>query len=99
MEPPLIIRLELDHMKYSILTALSQHAAQLDRDLRAAVDAYCTPANLARVIREQAKRTLDAVIKEEVNRFFMYGDGRAAVKAAVEQRLREGTTYTPLDNA
>jgi hypothetical protein len=93
-----IIRLEVEGMKYSICTALTQHAAQMDADIQAAVDAYCTPENIAAVVRTAARDALDRAIKAEVAAFFDYGaPGRKVVAAAVKESLLKEKTYTVLD--
>ena len=93
-----IIRFELEHMKHAIMVAVSEHQVKMDSDMRAAIDAYCTPENIARIIHEAAWRALDAAIKEEVDTFFRRGDGRKAVAAAVREAILKRETYTPLDN-
>lgn len=85
-----IVRLEVEHMKESILMAFTEREASLDEDLRAAVDAYCTPENIRRVIASAVGSTLDIVIREEVERFYRYGAGRRVVAEAVGAKLSEG---------
>ena len=93
-----LIRFEIEGMRHSLRIALMEHQVKMDSDMRAAIDAYCTPENIARIIRESAWRILDVVIKEEVDRFFRYGDGRKAVAIAVREAILRRETYTPLDN-
>ena len=93
-----IIRLEVEHMKQSIVAGLTAYTASLDADLKHAVDAYCTPENLRQVIENEANRTLDQVIREQVRAWFLHGEGRDVIKRAVEQKLRDGTTWTPIDD-
>jgi hypothetical protein len=59
-----IIRLEVEGIRRTMSAMLAEHAVQMDADLREAVDAYCTPENLARVVKDAATRALDATIKE-----------------------------------
>jgi hypothetical protein len=92
-----IIRLEVEHMRQTMAFALTEYTTRLDVDLHNAIDAYCTPENLRRVIEDEANRTLDQVIREQVKAWFIYGEGREVIKRAVEQKLRDGTTWTPLD--
>lgn len=92
-----VIRLEIEHMRHTMMVALSQYTARLDENLRQAVEAYCTPENLARIIDDETHRVLDHVIREEVKNWFIHGEGREIIKAAVEKKLKEGTTWTPLD--
>lgn len=93
-----IIRLELQSMKEVILNAFSEKILSLDADMQRAVEAYCTPENIAHVITEHVNIVLDTVIKEEVQRFYTYGEGRSIIREAVEKRLKDNKTYTPIDN-
>lgn len=92
-----VIRLEIQRLKQTLMVALSDHATQMDADLQAALDRYLTPENVARIIDEEAHRQLDALIKEEVANWFRYGGGRQAIKEAIEAKLDNRRTYTPLD--
>ena len=92
-----IIRLEVERMKHTLMTALLEHQAQLDADVKAAIDEYCTPENIGKVIRNAAHNALDYAIKEEVEKFLRYGDGRKAVAAAVRESILKNETYTALD--
>ena len=92
-----IIRMEVEGMKAQICTALREYAVQMDKDIQTAVDAYCTPENITRVIHQAAFAALDYAIKEEVDKFFRYGDGRKAVAAAVKESILSKETYTALD--
>jgi hypothetical protein len=92
-----IVRLEVERMKQTIVTALTHQALQLDRDIQTAVESYCTERNIAALIQGEVNRVLDSVIAEEVKRFFQYGEGRKVVAEAVKKRLLDGTTFTPLD--
>lgn len=86
------IRLELTNMKQAIIMAFNDRAVEQDADVRAAVEAYCTPENLSLVIGAAVRETLDRVIKQEIDDFYRYGDGRGIVKEAVQQRLARGET-------
>lgn len=74
-------------MRVSILRAFTEHAAQLDSDIRAAVEAYCTPEHLQAVIGQQVQQSLDAVIREETDYYFRNGDGRREVRKILQERL------------
>ena len=93
-----IIRLEVEGMKRTIVVALTSHAAQMDQDIRQAIEEYCTPENLGRIVRDAAHAQLTAAIAEEVRMFFWNGPGRQAVAAAVKESILKNETYTPLDN-
>jgi hypothetical protein len=92
-----IIRMEIEHMRQSIVMALTEYAARMDADIKAAVEEYCTPENLRNVISVAARNTLDAVIKEEVSNFFRYGEGRKHIAEVIREKLINRETYTTLD--
>ncbi len=92
-----IIRLQIEGVKYSVAMALTEYAAQVDADLQKAVEEFCTPENIGHIVQKEAWAVLDQVIREEVKSFFLRGHGREAVKAAVQEKLDSGTTYTLLD--
>jgi len=92
-----MIRLELQGMKMAIIRTLSEYQVQLDSEIKQAVEAFCTEANLRDIINDQVTRTLDSVIRSEVEKFFMYGEGRATIAQVVKETLLAKKTFTPLD--
>jgi hypothetical protein len=82
-----IVRLELERMKFQIVTMLSSYTDELNANIQRAVDDYCTDENLHAVVRDAVKTTLNNVIKEQVNRYFTYGAGYRAVERAVKDGL------------
>lgn len=93
-----IIKLEVERLKYTMCAALEKHATQMDSVIQEAVEAYCTPDNIAAVVHKAATKALDCAIKEEVDRFFNYGDGRKAVAQAVKESILSNKTHTILDD-
>lgn len=92
-----IIRLSIDSMKQTVLAALTEYQAQVDADIQAALEECCTPEHLREVLHEETRRTLDAVIREEVESFFRYGEGRKVVAEAVKTKLLKKESWSPLD--
>jgi hypothetical protein len=84
-----IIRMEVDGMRYSIIKALTNHAVEMDGQIQSAVDKYCTPENMARVIDAAAKTEIDNAIKAAIEQFYRYGDGRKAIASAVAEALKD----------
>jgi hypothetical protein len=87
-----VIRLELETMRHSICAAFSDYVTKLDEDVQAAVEAFCTPSNLKAIIETQVRQTLTAAIQDEIKAFYSCGDGRKAVKEAIQRRLSENKT-------
>ena len=79
------IRLEIDHMKHSMMIAVADYQVRFDSDLQAAIDAYFQPENIKRVLAENVKRTIDEAICKELNSYFAYGDGAGVIKDVVSK--------------
>lgn len=84
-----VLTLELSGMREALHFAFTEHQARLDEQVHAAIEAFCTPENLARVIDEKVNQVLKAAIHEEIQRFYTYGKGRDVIRAAVERRLKD----------
>ena len=83
-----IIRLELERMKYSLVTALVDHNKEMDSMIQDAVDRYCTPENLYRIVTEQAQAAVKSCVEDKVSRFYKYGEGAEIVQKLVSETLR-----------
>jgi hypothetical protein len=89
MGPP-VIRLELQRMRYTVMSALTHYTAELDTEVRAAVERYCEPENIRAVVSAEVTQAIDAAVKSEVKAYFAYGGaGRAVIRDAVVARLNE----------
>jgi hypothetical protein len=84
-----IIRLEIEHMKHAMLHAFADYQIHIDETLRNAVEAFCQPDNIERIVTKQVSDSLEQAIRDEVDNFFRWGKGRAAIKAAVLARLEQ----------
>lgn len=85
-----IVRLEIAAMKETMLVALSDRIGQINADIQAAIEAFCSEGSLKQVIEEQVRVHLEAAVKEEVRNFFSWtAPGRLVVKQAVLARLNE----------
>lgn len=82
-----VIRISLESMKYEFCRMLNERQIEIDDAVKAAVDGYCTPENLQRVLEQSVKQSLDAAIAEEVASFYRYGKGRQVLRAAIEAKL------------
>ena len=83
-----IIRLSIEGMKKSILMALTEQQALFDEAARAAVEHFCRPENVNRVVAEEVEAAIMDAVSDEVRAFFRHsGPGRVAIRHAVEERL------------
>lgn len=87
-----ILRLELAGMKHTIQTALLQHAEGISGQVQAAVDKFCTYENLEAIIKQQVESVVTQTVKSEIDDYFRYGAGRAAVRAAVLESFEKEKT-------
>ncbi len=85
-------------MRHTLHVALMEHQAQLDTDINAAIDAYMQPHNIKRVIDQVVYSTIESILKQEVDTFFRYGEGRKFIAGQIKEKLLANETYTPLDN-
>lgn len=82
-----VIRIELERMRQTLLVAINQQFASMDQDVKAAVAKVCTPDTVRKIIEQHASTELEAAIREEVSKFFRWGNGRKAVAEAVSKIL------------
>lgn len=83
-----IITLQIEGMKHTIRTALMEQALKLDAGVQAALEKLCTEENISQIVHEEARRQLEAALKEEVRNFFSFNEGgRIAVREAVHEYL------------
>lgn len=82
-----LIRITVDQMKYSIVAAMQEHIAQLDEQMKVAIDEAIKPESLQPLLNEMAQREIHTAIREEISRFFRYGSGRKVIKELVAKEL------------
>lgn len=83
-----IISLQLQGMKHTIHAALANEHAAMDKAVQEALDRLCSEENVARIVHEEARRQIEATLKEEVQNFFRWSNaGRLAIREAVQERL------------
>lgn len=82
-----VITLEVQAMKHTMKTLLTKYAMQIDTEIQAAVDEFCTPENVKRIVKEAAKSAIQSSIADQVQGYFKYGAGREQVAAAVREQL------------
>lgn len=83
-----VIRVTVEGIRESITTAMAQWALTQDDIVQKAIEKFCTPENVGRIIEDQVATCLESSIRESVNHFFRYGEGRKAVLGLVEKKLR-----------
>ncbi len=84
-----IIRLELEGMRMTFCRALTEYHASIDASVQDAVERFCRPENISRIVNSSADKAMEEAIRASVDDFFRYGDGRKAIQDAVRARLGE----------
>lgn len=82
-----IIRLELERARHTLMVAISERMANMSSEIKAAIEREITPEKVQAILQDQVRITLQGAIKDEVESFFRYGKGRAALRKAIEMQL------------
>lgn len=82
-----VLRVELERAKLSFVAMLTDAMVARDQEVKDAIERALTPDALAAVVEREVRRAVDEAVRDEVDRFYRYGAGRAAVRAAVVERL------------
>lgn len=82
-----IIRMELEGVRATVATMLTQYSARMDKNIKDAVDAYCTEDNLTKVINSAVNAALDHTIKESLTTYFRWGEGKSLVDTIVKSSV------------
>ena len=85
-----IVRLEVESMRLSILHAFSNQMLQMDDNLKIAVDNFCTPENIQRIMNGEVERVMREVIQEELVKFYRHGEGRQIIAEKIKKNILEG---------
>jgi len=88
-----IIRFEIQGMRDTLLHAICDRQLKFDEYIAGAIDSYCDPDNLAKIMRQHVQCELNTAIRESIEGFFRYGEGRKVVREAVIKRLQEEVAY------
>lgn len=83
-----VVTMRVEGMAHQIKQALLQHELDISAEMQRAVEEMCRPENIQAVVSREVSTVLGQVIHDEVERFYRHGDGRAAVRQAVEEKLR-----------
>lgn len=84
MKDAVVLRLEVDYMKHSMLQAISAHHLQIQERIKIACDNFLASGELDKIISEHMTKA----VSDELRNFFSYGDGRKAIQGAVSQGLK-----------
>lgn len=84
-----VIKITIDHMRHSLLSAMSDYAVQLDEQIKLAVDDALQPDRIQKFLNDIARKEIDLAIEKCVSGYFRRGDGARAVESVVMQQLKE----------
>lgn len=83
-----IIKFEIESIKHTLATAINDHLLKLDQEFKVALDKECDPDNIRRILEDQVSKSVEERIREEVDNFFKYGEGKKIVQQKVIERLK-----------
>lgn len=89
MNAPPMIRIEIDHMRQSLVTAFQEHQLQMDQMFKSAVEEALRPDQIQSFFDSEARRTIRETMKREIEGYFRSGDGRNLVRERAIQVLEE----------
>ena len=84
-----IIRLEVGHLRHTMVRMMTDHTAKMDFQIKQAIEQACSPDNVQRILDEAARRYLAQAIDDEVKSFLLCGKGRALLRKQIEKRLKQ----------
>lgn len=84
-----IIRMEIQGMRETLVAALSEHRALIDRDVQSAVEHFCESDQITLMVSQTVQDTLKKVLAETIQYHFQYGQGREDIDRAVQFSLRK----------
>ena len=94
-----IIRLEIEGMKRTVITALSDYKIEWDEMVKKSVESYCSEENIRNVINEAVRIEIDKVIKDAVHEYYNYGnEGSKIISDIVIKKLRKIKRGLSMDN-
>lgn len=83
-----VVSVELEGMKLHLKHAIAERQGWLDEWLEEQLNELLTPERLEADLKRQARDIVDRIVREEVERFYRYGNGRERIRAAVEAELQ-----------
>jgi hypothetical protein len=75
-----IIKLTVEGMKHSILNAFAQRQVETDTYVKEELEHFCSAENLRRVIAKHVDDVIEEAIRDALQNFFRYSDGKQLIK-------------------
>ena len=82
-----IIKLEVERMKHTILTCLSDYQLRMDASIKAEIERVCESGELKRLIAEAVQDGIMTGVKKEIEDFYKWGKGAEAIRESVKKGL------------
>lgn len=90
-----LIRLEVERMKFQIISALTRYADQLNQQIEQAVEVFCVEDNINKIIQDAVNDAIKTVLNDEISLYFRYGEGRKIVFDAITKAEWSSTLAGP----
>lgn len=82
-----MVRIELEGMKHQIVHALASHNEEIEKAIEEQLAATIKTFPFEETVRQLAREVISASIKEALEYYFKYGEGRDVVKKSILERL------------
>ena len=80
-----IIRLEVDRLKYSIVSAMGIRGSELEEKISQSVDKAIMNFDFDGEVRS----VFDKVMKTEIHNYFSYGKGAESIRVAIKEAFQQ----------
>lgn len=87
---PITLKIELDHMKQAIVTALHDYNGELEAEMDRQIEATIRSFNFERVVAPAVQQS----VRDSVDAYFKYGNGRTIIESVVKIALDQ--IFSPL---
>lgn len=85
--PMTILSFQVDGMRERLKAAIMDRSEEFKDMINEAINNACTVENVKAVLDSTASTEMRNVIREEVERFYRWGEGRIVIREAIEKHL------------
>ncbi len=83
------VRIELEGMKHQILHAFASHNDEVERAIEQQLTTVIEHFPFEQTVKDLSREVISSAIKEALEYYFKYGEGREVIRKAVTDKLDE----------
>ncbi len=83
------VRIELDGMKHQIVHAFASHNDETEKAIEEQLTVAIKNFPFEETIRDLSREVISSAIKDALEHYFKYGEGREVIRKAVTDKLDE----------